>query len=108
MGDGQHVWASAEWVSIIRNWFVREEGDLLVLGSGLPEEWLDGPESLKLGPTATPFGRITVEIESDGGQNQVRWNGEWHERPPIIEVQLRNRIPTRVGGEEGFVSLAAS
>jgi len=26
MGDGQHVWAAAEWVLMMRNCFVREEG----------------------------------------------------------------------------------
>src|SRR6185436_20954594 len=36
MGDGQHVWAAAEWVLMLRNLFVREEGDRLILGSGLP------------------------------------------------------------------------
>jgi hypothetical protein len=108
MGDGQHVWASAEWVSIIRNWFVREEGDHLVLGSGLPEAWLDGRKSMKLGPTVTPFGRITVEIESDGNQIQVRWSGKWHEQPPMIEVRLPNCEPTRVGGEKQFVCRATS
>jgi hypothetical protein len=107
MGDGQHVWASAEWVSIIRNWFVREEGDLLVLGSGLPERWLDGRQSMKLGRTATPFGRVTVEIECDGGQIQVRWKGDWHERPPIIEVRLPNREPKQISGKEKSVSLSS-
>ncbi|MBP2687710.1 MAG: hypothetical protein H6Q81_2615, partial [Deltaproteobacteria bacterium] len=29
MGDGHHAWASAEWVLMIRNMFVREEGDRL-------------------------------------------------------------------------------
>ena len=42
MGDGQHVWASAEWVMIMRNMFVREEQaeGLLILCSGIPQEWL--------------------------------------------------------------------
>jgi len=29
MGDGQHVWAAAEWLMIVRHCFVREEGDHL-------------------------------------------------------------------------------
>jgi hypothetical protein len=108
MGDGQHVWASAEWVSIIRNWFVREERDHLVLGSGLPEEWLDGRNSMKLGPTPTTFGDICVEVESEPNQIQVKWSGTWHEGPPMIEVRLPNREPTRVGGERRFVCLSTS
>src|SRR6185503_7644675 len=36
MGDGEHVWAAAEWILLMRNCFVREEGDSLVVGSGIP------------------------------------------------------------------------
>jgi GH15 family glucan-1,4-alpha-glucosidase len=35
MGDGQHVWAAAEWVLMLRNCFVREEGNGLILCSGM-------------------------------------------------------------------------
>jgi hypothetical protein len=100
------LWASAEWASIIRNWFVREERDHLVLGSGLPEEWLGGRNSMKLGPTPTTFGDISVEVKTEPNQIQVKWGGTWHEQPPMIEVRLPNREPTRVGGEEGFFCLA--
>src|SRR5690606_36768683 len=39
MGDGQHAWAAAEWVIMLRNCFLREEGDRLILCAGLPEAW---------------------------------------------------------------------
>ncbi|WP_027370550.1 hypothetical protein [Desulfovermiculus halophilus] len=58
MGDGQHGWAASEWVMIMRNLFVREEGEGLFLGSGLDPEWVDSGERLECGPTLTPFGRI--------------------------------------------------
>ena len=38
MGDGQHGWAAAEWIMIIRNAFVREEHDHLVIGAGILQE----------------------------------------------------------------------
>ena len=60
MGDGQHGWAAAEWVMMIRNCFVREEGDRLIIGSGLFAEWLDGDDELSFGPTLTPWGRSRV------------------------------------------------
>jgi hypothetical protein len=41
MGDGQHGWAAAEWVLMIRNLFVREEGKKLILGSGVFPRWLE-------------------------------------------------------------------
>ncbi|MFP3874680.1 MAG: hypothetical protein ACLFV1_09525, partial [Thiohalophilus sp.] len=50
MGDGHHVWASAEWVMMIRNCFVREEADRLILCAGIPARWLDQAEPIRFGP----------------------------------------------------------
>ena len=56
MGDGQHGWAAAEWIMMMRNCFVREEADHLVIGSGLLPEWLESGEELFFGPTLTRMG----------------------------------------------------
>ena len=58
MGDGQHVWAAAEWVLMIRNCFVREEEEGLILCSGIPQIWLDKEELMTFGPAPTSFGDI--------------------------------------------------
>ena len=88
MGDGQHGWAAAEWAMMIRNMFVREEQDRLVIGSGLFPQWLevisaDGDE-LFFGPTLTPWGRVSVRIERDA----VRLETHWHATSPAIDVQI--------------------
>jgi hypothetical protein len=62
MGDGQHGWAAAEWVMMIRNLFVREEGETLVLGSGIMPEWIASERPVSFGPTRTPFGTIEVRF----------------------------------------------
>lgn len=62
MGDGQHGWAAAEWIMMIRNLFVREEGETLVLGSGMMPEWTANGASAGFGPTKTPFGAISVRF----------------------------------------------
>jgi hypothetical protein len=88
MGDGQHVWAAAEWVLMMRSLFVREEGGGLVLGSGVPAEWLDRGGVLRLGPTPTPFGPLTVEVEPRGEEAEVRWQAAWRGAAPPLEVAL--------------------
>ncbi|MCM2315871.1 MAG: hypothetical protein NDJ92_12060, partial [Thermoanaerobaculia bacterium] len=40
MGDGHHVWASADWFMMMRNSFLREEGETLVIGAGVLPEWV--------------------------------------------------------------------
>lgn len=85
MGDGHHVWASAEWVMMIRNCFVREEGERLVLCSGIPPRWLEANETIRFGPTQTPFGPITVELHP-GKEPVVRWSADWRGTQPQVEV----------------------
>ncbi|MEW6039225.1 MAG: hypothetical protein AB1648_13385 [Pseudomonadota bacterium] len=89
MGDGQHVWAAAEWVLMMRNAFVREEGDTLVLASGIPPAWLATGETLHFGPAPTVFGPVSVTVEPEPGQAAtVRWEGDWRKPPAAIEVRL--------------------
>jgi hypothetical protein len=88
MGDGHHVWASAEWVVMQRNCFVREEGEGLVLGAGLFREWLTQPKPLSFGPTPTPFGPVTVRVTPEDDHVTVAWQGEWRSVSPIISVRL--------------------
>jgi len=86
MGDGQHVWAAAEWVFMIRNCFIREEKDRLILASGIPQIWLSGRETLSFGPAPTLFGRVSLSIKPEKDRIIVVWHGEWHDQRPCIEV----------------------
>ncbi|MFH2137325.1 MAG: hypothetical protein ABII88_02310 [Candidatus Omnitrophota bacterium] len=89
MGDGQHVWAAAEWVLMIRNCFVREEADnYLILCSGVPSEWLRQVGTISFGPVSTTYGDISLKIKCDGENVDVQWNGKWHGEEPHIEVKL--------------------
>ena len=106
MGDGHHVWASAEWVLMIRNGFVREEGDRLVLGSGIFPEWLNQPEPLSFGPAPTEFGSISVRIVPQGTRTQVRWAGDWRGAPPNIDVRLPGFAPVEADAGKGSVLLS--
>ena len=106
MGDGQHVWASAEWVMMLRNMFVREETSqrMLILCSGIPKEWLDSREKLFLGPTWTTYGRISVTIEVKESI-KVSWEAGWSGPVPVIEVRLPGCEPLRVEGNVSSVNI---
>jgi len=87
MGDGQHAWAAAEWVMMVRNCFVREEGGGLVVASGIkPEWWRDSPA--RLGPVFTPFGPVTVQVTAAPGGAEVRVDGRWRDDLPRLHFRL--------------------
>ena len=88
MGDGHHLWASAEWVMMLRNMFVREEGDRLILASGIPADWIDSGREARLGPAPTPYGPIEVAARQAPEGVVVEWSAQWRGKPPVIEVRV--------------------
>ncbi|PIW59050.1 MAG: hypothetical protein COW13_04820, partial [Candidatus Omnitrophica bacterium CG12_big_fil_rev_8_21_14_0_65_50_5] len=86
MGDGQHLWAAAEWVLMLRNCFVREEADGLILFSGIPEAWLESRQEIRFGPAPTAFGPVRLSVRPEGEQIALVWEGRWFGKPPKIEI----------------------
>ena len=105
MGDGQHVWAAAEWVLMIRNCFVREEGNHLILGSGIPQRWLGGRSTLSFGPAPTSFGMLRLSIEPKRDKIAVSWQGAWHAEPPVIKVHVPGFAPFIAGPDQNLIEL---
>jgi hypothetical protein len=88
MGDGQHIWAAAEWLMLMRHSFVREEADHLVLGAGILPAWLTSGHQLSFGPTPTPWGAVEVFVEKEGPCLRVRWQGHWFNAVPLMRIAL--------------------
>lgn len=86
MGDGQHGWAAAEWIMLVRNLFVREEGNTLILGSGLLPQWI-GDETF-FGPTATPYGEVSLTIGRDTQGATARVDAKWHKEEPRMILAI--------------------
>ncbi len=106
MGDGHHVWASAEWVLMIRNCFVREEGSRLLLCAGVPERWLDQEESISFGPAPTEFGAVTITLSSRSiSEVLITWDAQWRVRPEILEIRLPGFKPQSVQAGESVAIL---
>ncbi|MCF8143578.1 MAG: hypothetical protein K9N21_06625 [Deltaproteobacteria bacterium] len=88
MGDGQHGWAAAEWVQMIRNLFIREEKAEIILGSGLYPEWLRSPEDLFFGPTPTPYGDVSVRISKKKHGLVLHGEAQWRTAAPRMEIRI--------------------
>ena len=96
MGDGQHGWAASEWVMMIRNLFVREETDRLVIGSGVFPDWVDTGRPVRFGPTPTEYGRIRVTIEKMQDAAEVVLETDWRMEPPAIEIRIPGYSPETI------------
>lgn len=105
MGDGQHVWAAAEWVLMLRHCFVREEGEMLILCQGVPDRWLAGTAPVTFGSAPTAFGPVSISVErsADTGRVTVAWQGAWHSAAPVIQVRMPGFRPHTA--EPGAVSV---
>jgi hypothetical protein len=88
MGDGQHLWASAEWIMMVRNCFIREEGNTLILCSGVQKHWVDTGEKIFFGPAATSFAEMGITITSSGSEAKVTIDADWGSEQPNIEIRL--------------------
>ncbi|MEO6567185.1 MAG: hypothetical protein ABIO94_00360 [Opitutaceae bacterium] len=92
MGDGQHIWAAAEWALMVRNCFVREEADHLVVASGVRPEWWRDRECF-FGPTLTPFGALTVRVLPTAAGAQLKVEGQWRAAAPRLQIALPGFSP---------------
>ncbi len=88
MGDGQHGWAAAEWIMMIRNQFIREEADKIIVGSGIFPKWLNTHSDLFFGPTLTPYGKISVKIYYEENNRYVKFNISWRNTPPKVVIDI--------------------
>ena len=100
MGDGQHIWAAAEWLMFVRNLFVREETDTLIIGSGVRPEWLEAGEA-GFGPTLTPYGSVKVNFTADENGVVVNVDADWRGgRAPALELRVPGCVAHRVEAGE--------
>ncbi|HSL91227.1 MAG TPA: hypothetical protein VK863_01140, partial [Candidatus Limnocylindrales bacterium] len=106
MGDGHHVWASAEWVLMLRNGFLREEGERLILASGILPEWLERDGEISFAPAPSSFGDVCVSILPRNGSVEVRWSGSWRGTPPPVEVRLPGFDPAVAPPGDGSVLIS--
>ena len=89
MGDGHHGWAAAEWILMLRNMFVREEGNVLILGSGVFPQWFKSGQTFSFGPTPTAYGNITVCFEPA----EKNWYLRIKSQKPILPDRYEIRVP---------------
>jgi hypothetical protein len=66
MGDGHHGWATAEWLLLLRELLLFEEGDRIVLLAGLPAAWLERGGAVAAPDAPTAWGPLTLRASWPG------------------------------------------
>lgn len=107
MGDGQHTWAAAEWVMMMRNCLLYEESHTrtLVLGAGIVPAWLRANASIFIGPASTSWGPIQLSIEPSVKTIRVSWEAGWFRKQPEIEIRLPGTEPVIVVDDRRSVDI---
>jgi hypothetical protein len=105
MGDGQHGWAAAEWVMMMRSLFIREEGRTLILGSGIFPEWLEQDTPLSFGPTLVPGGVVSVRFVRSRTGLELFLNASIKGRPLPCTAAVPGYRPKELDTSHGYCLL---
>ena len=75
----------------LRQLFVREDGDMLIIGQAVPRDWLKPGRQCGIQNTATWFGNTSVIYQ--GAPGRITASVEGPTRNPPREIRLRFRAP---------------
>jgi hypothetical protein len=72
IGDMPHTWVGSDYLSVLRSLFVHEEeaGDLMI-GAGIPEEWIDTKEGVVVRDLPTYYGSLGYSMQKGSNENVV-------------------------------------
>lgn len=99
MGDGDHGWAVAEVLALIRLALVREQDGRLLLLPNVPAAWWHGGV-LALEAAPTSAGRLTFALETESGRPVLTWD--------LDRSGLREPLPLHLVLPEGWTAQSAS
>ncbi len=105
MGDGQHVWASAEWILMLKNCFVLEENEEIILGKGLRKSWFNESNLISFGPVHTKHGIISVKGERKDDGLLISYLADWYTCCPEIKIEVPHYEVTRFSENSNEVLL---
>ena len=81
-----HGWTGAELFLLLRDCLAREEGNKLVIGSGVPKDWMGEPFAVENMPTY--FGKLSFQYEPAGKTLSVQI-----ERTPPGGIEIDFPVP---------------
>jgi hypothetical protein len=105
MGDGQHIWASAEWIIMMIHSFIMEQEQKIVIGAGVFPDWLAEEKEISVGPVTTSRGDIKVKLFANEESITVEWDACWRSDTPEVEVKLPGCRPVTAAESETSIKM---
>ena len=81
-----HLWAAAQYIILLRNVLLREEGETLHLLPAVPVAWLRPGKKIVALSAPTTFGKVSLALNAVEGGCEVRFS--WPDRTTPKEVLL--------------------
>ncbi len=79
LGDMPHTWVGTDFIRSFLDFFAIEreaaDGGSLLLGAGLPEEWVRAPGGSGVSGLRTPFGPLELSVSAAGDEVRARISG---------------------------------
>lgn len=98
-----HLYSCTDQLRLLRNLLIREEGEVLWLGQGLPRAWLRPGKQVAVNSAPTEYGEVSYRIEAQAdGSMQVRIDPPKRRAPAEIRLKLRNP------GKQAIAAVAAT
>src|SRR5439155_9924675 len=63
MGDGDHGWSAAEFVNLIHEMLVREQGSEILICTGIPDGWFKSFSPIRVAGARTTGGVVGFSFE---------------------------------------------
>ncbi|MDP2898195.1 MAG: hypothetical protein Q8Q12_16795 [bacterium] len=92
-----HIWAAAQYMIVLRNMLLREDGDTLHLLSAVPTAWLRPGKKIVLLRAPTAFGEVDLALNSVEGGCEVVFSHPKRTRPKEVIFHM----PPGVTGKRG-------
>jgi len=85
MGDGDHGWAAAEFLSFTVSLLVRVQQDALLLAHGIPVEWYTADMDVFVHGAVTRFGTVSWRLRGQGECAILTWS--------VVRNQAQRKVP---------------
>lgn len=104
-----HLYSCTEQLRLLRALLLREDGNELRLGEGIPHQWLEPGKRVKVSSAPTEFGPVSYEIQSRAkGSYAIHFDPPQRRAPVKIVLTLRDpqerRIRFITGAPHGKIS----